>query len=79
MTALDRVHVLDVDEATVTVDAGVSLDTLLRQVVPHGLWVPVLPGTRQVTVEAEPSPPTSTAATTTRRAASATTSCRWSC
>jgi decaprenylphospho-beta-D-ribofuranose 2-oxidase len=50
MTALDRVHVLDVDEATVTVDAGVSLDTLLRQVVPHGLWVPVLPGTRQVTV-----------------------------
>jgi decaprenylphospho-beta-D-ribofuranose 2-oxidase len=50
MTALDRVHVLDVDEAIVTVDAGVSLDTLLRQVVPHGLWVPVLPGTRQVTV-----------------------------
>jgi len=50
MTALDRVHVLDVDAGTVTVDSGVSLDSLLRQVVPHGLWVPVLPGTRQVTV-----------------------------
>jgi decaprenylphospho-beta-D-ribofuranose 2-oxidase len=50
MTALDRIHRIDVDEALVEVDAGVSLDTLLRTVVPHGLWVPVLPGTRQVTV-----------------------------
>src|SRR5215207_5192536 len=31
-------------------DAGVSIDRLLRMVVPHGLWVPVLPGTRHVTV-----------------------------
>ncbi|WP_166605712.1 FAD-binding oxidoreductase [Kineococcus siccus] len=50
MTALDRIHRIDVDAALVEVDAGVSLDTLLRTVVPHGLWVPVLPGTRQVTV-----------------------------
>ena len=50
MTALDRIHEIDVDGATATVDAGVSLDKLLRAVVPHGLWVPVLPGTRQVTV-----------------------------
>nr|WP_218888561.1 FAD-binding oxidoreductase [Saccharopolyspora hordei] len=50
MTALDRVHQIDVDEATVVVDAGVSLDTLMRVLLPHGLWVPVLPGTRQVTV-----------------------------
>jgi decaprenylphospho-beta-D-ribofuranose 2-oxidase len=50
MTELRTVHKLDVDDAVVTVDAGVSLDELLRLVVPHGLWVPVLPGTRQVTV-----------------------------
>jgi decaprenylphospho-beta-D-ribofuranose 2-oxidase len=50
MTRLDRIHDLDVDAATVTVDAGVSLDTLLRRAVGEGLWVPVLPGTRQVTV-----------------------------
>jgi decaprenylphospho-beta-D-ribofuranose 2-oxidase len=32
------------------VDAGVSLDTLMRAALPFGLWVPVLPGTRQVTI-----------------------------
>lgn len=31
-------------------DAGVSLDALMRAALPHGLWVPVLPGTRQVTI-----------------------------
>jgi decaprenylphospho-beta-D-ribofuranose 2-oxidase len=50
MTALDRVHDIDDETATVTVDAGVSLDTLMRVLLPHGLWLPVLPGTRQVTV-----------------------------
>ena len=50
VTALDRVHRIDVDEATVEVDAGVSLDTLMRRLLPYGLWIPVLPGTRQVTV-----------------------------
>ncbi len=50
MTGLDQIHRIDVDEAVVDVDAGISLDTLLRRVVPLGLWVPVLPGTRQVTV-----------------------------
>ncbi len=50
MTALDRIHDIDVDAAVADVDAGCSLDKLLRAVVPHGLWVPVLPGTRQVTV-----------------------------
>jgi decaprenylphospho-beta-D-ribofuranose 2-oxidase len=50
MTALDRVHNVDVDDATVEVDAGVSLDTLMRRLLPYGLWIPVLPGTRQVTI-----------------------------
>ena len=50
MTALNRIHTIDADTPSATVDAGVSLDTLLRHVVGRGLWVPVLPGTRQVTV-----------------------------
>ena len=50
MTTLDHIHEIDQDTATVTADAGVSLDTLMRALLPHGLWLPVLPGTRQVTV-----------------------------
>jgi decaprenylphospho-beta-D-ribofuranose 2-oxidase len=50
MTGRDRVHSIDVDRGVVDLDAGVSLDRLLRLVVPLGLWVPVLPGTRQVTI-----------------------------
>ncbi|WOC12778.1 FAD-binding oxidoreductase [Gordonia sp. MP11Mi] len=50
MTALDRIHRIDGEELVVDVDAGVSLDRLLRTLVPLGLWLPVLPGTRQVTV-----------------------------
>lgn len=50
MTPLNRIHRIDPDSAIVDVDAGVSLDALMRAVLPHGLWVPVLPGTRQVTV-----------------------------
>lgn len=50
MTALDRIHTVDAEAGTVDVDAGVSLDTLMRVLLPFGLWLPVLPGTRQVTV-----------------------------
>ncbi len=50
MTALNRIHTIDPDAATVTVDSGVSLDALMRAALPYGLWVSVLPGTRQVTV-----------------------------
>lgn len=50
MTALDRIHRVDADAGLVEVDAGVSLDTLMRALLPFGLWLPVLPGTRQVTV-----------------------------
>lgn len=50
MTGLDRIHSIDADSGHVVVDAGVSLDTLMRRALPFGLWLPVLPGTRQVTV-----------------------------
>ncbi len=50
MTALNRIHSIDANSGIAVVDAGVSLDTLMRAALPFGLWVPVLPGTRQVTV-----------------------------
>src|SRR2546423_4164395 len=50
MTRLNRIHRVDADAGTVEVDAGVSLDTLMRALLPFGLWLPVLPGTRQVTI-----------------------------
>ncbi len=50
MTPLNRIHDIDVDTAIVDVDAGVSLDQLMQAALPSGLWVPVLPGTRQVTI-----------------------------
>ncbi len=50
MNGLATIHAIDQDSATVDVDAGVSLDALMKAALPLGLWVPVLPGTRQVTV-----------------------------
>ncbi|MDY6997783.1 MAG: FAD-binding oxidoreductase [Actinomycetota bacterium] len=50
MSACNRIHSIDADDALVDVDAGVNLDQLMRAALPLGLWVPVLPGTRQVTV-----------------------------
>jgi decaprenylphospho-beta-D-ribofuranose 2-oxidase len=45
----DPIH-LDPSAGTATVDAAVSLDALLRVIVPQGWFVPVSPGTRFVTV-----------------------------
>ena len=42
--------VLDPDTSTVSVPAGVSIDELLRVIVPRGYFVPVTPGTRLVTI-----------------------------
>ena len=50
MTGLNRIHSINSDDGLVDVDAGVNLDQLMRAALPLGLWVPVLPGTRHVTV-----------------------------
>ena len=50
MTPLTRIYSIDPDTAIADVDAGLSLDALMAAALPFGLWVPVLPGTRQVTV-----------------------------
>jgi decaprenylphospho-beta-D-ribofuranose 2-oxidase len=50
MTGLDRIHSISAGSGLAVVDAGVSLDSLMKAALPFGLWVPVLPGTRQVTV-----------------------------
>ena len=49
-TALDRVLELDVEKGTVTCEAGVSIDTLMRVLIPLGWFPTVVPGTRYVTV-----------------------------
>jgi decaprenylphospho-beta-D-ribofuranose 2-oxidase len=50
MSSLNTIHSMSADDAVVDVDAGVNLDQLMKAALPLGLWVPVLPGTRQVTV-----------------------------
>ncbi|MDR6218476.1 FAD-binding oxidoreductase [Deinococcus soli (ex Cha et al. 2016)] len=44
-------HVLEFDPArrTITVEAGVTLDTIARLALRHGLFLPVTPGTRHIT------------------------------
>jgi decaprenylphospho-beta-D-ribofuranose 2-oxidase len=48
--SLHEVREIDVAQGVVRVDAGVSLDTLMRVLLPLGWFVPVTPGTRLVTV-----------------------------
>ncbi len=50
MQPLNQIHSIDPDTGIVDVDAGVTLDQLMKAALPYGLWVPVLPGTRQVTI-----------------------------
>lgn len=50
MTSFDAILDVDSDARTMRVQAGLSLDALLRAALVRGWWVPVLPGTRQVTI-----------------------------
>jgi decaprenylphospho-beta-D-ribofuranose 2-oxidase len=49
-TDMDRVLSLDVEKGEVTAEAGVSLDTLLRVLLPLGWFPMVVPGTSFVTI-----------------------------
>lgn len=50
MTALAGIRTLDLEHGEVRVEAGLSLEALMAAVLPLGWFVPVTPGTRQVTV-----------------------------
>ncbi len=50
MTSLTGVHEFDIANATITVDAGVSLANLADRIIPFGFFLPVTPGTQFVTV-----------------------------
>ncbi len=50
MAGLDRILAVDIERGRARVQAGVSLDRMMRTLVPLGLWPMVTPGTRQVTV-----------------------------
>lgn len=49
-TTLAGFHAIDLERGVIRVDAGVSLDAIMRTMVPLGWFVHVTPGTRQVTV-----------------------------
>ncbi|MDA9101225.1 FAD-binding oxidoreductase [Omnitrophica bacterium] len=49
-TGLDRFIELDIEKKTLRCEAGVSLEAVLQLIVPKGLFLPVVPGTKYVTV-----------------------------
>ena len=50
LVGFDRLRSIDLTTGLVVVDAGMSLDRLMRLALPLGFFVPVTPGTRHVTV-----------------------------
>lgn len=50
LTAMNRILNVDLDQGTVEVEPGVSLQQLMQAMLPFGYFVPVTPGTRYVTV-----------------------------
>jgi decaprenylphospho-beta-D-ribofuranose 2-oxidase len=49
-TRLSRIGSLDPNQRLIEVEAGASLDDLMRTLIPQGFFLPVTPGTRFVTV-----------------------------
>lgn len=47
---LDRMEMIDSEHGVLRVGAGASLDSIMRRWLPEGWFIPVSPGTRQVTV-----------------------------
>jgi decaprenylphospho-beta-D-ribofuranose 2-oxidase len=50
MNAVNTIHSISPATGLADLDAGVNLNELMKAALPLGLWVPVLPGTRQVTI-----------------------------
>src|SRR5580698_9617483 len=50
MTSLNRMGQVDPGTGLITLEAGVSIDALMRAVLPQGWFVPVTAGTRSITV-----------------------------
>jgi decaprenylphospho-beta-D-ribofuranose 2-oxidase len=50
MTALDRVLAIDPQSRLITAQAGATIAQLMASLAPHGLTLPVVPGTRHVTL-----------------------------
>jgi FAD/FMN-containing dehydrogenase len=49
-TSMDRLLLLDTNNGLLRAEAGVSLETCLQVAVPHGWFLPVVPGTKFVTL-----------------------------
>lgn len=50
LTSMSKILDMDLEQGTITVQPGVSLDFIMRRFVPQGWFPAVTPGTRQVTV-----------------------------
>jgi decaprenylphospho-beta-D-ribofuranose 2-oxidase len=50
MTQLHAIDAVAPDSGLVSIEAGASIDSVLRTVLPQGWFVPVTPGTRSVTI-----------------------------
>ena len=50
LTGLDRILAIDAQRGQVRVQAGVTYAQLLEQLIPRGFMLPVIPGTRHVTI-----------------------------
>jgi decaprenylphospho-beta-D-ribofuranose 2-oxidase len=49
-SALNQIIELNTNEETITCESGVTLDEILKLVVPKGFFLPVTPGTKYITV-----------------------------